>query len=39
MPSIPREVTEQALKIKLGSKLIKQCLRRFDVQKRRAIRE
>ena len=39
MPGIPREVTEHTLKIKLGSKLVKQCLRRFDEGKRRAIGE
>jgi putative transposase len=37
MPSVPREVTEHALKIRPGSKLVKQCLRRFDKEKRRAI--
>ena len=39
MPSIPREVAEHALKIRLGSKPVKQCLRRFDEEKRRAIGE
>ena len=39
MPSIPREVVEHALKIKLGSKPVKQRLRRFDEEKRRAIGE
>jgi hypothetical protein len=36
---IPREVTEHALKIRLGSKPVKQYLRRFDEEKRRAIVE
>ena len=39
MPGIPREVTEHTLKIHLGSKLVKQRLRRFDEEKRRAIGE
>ena len=39
MPGIPREVAEHALKIKLGSKLVKQHLRRFDEEKRRDIGE
>jgi hypothetical protein len=39
MLGIPREVTEHALKIRLGSKPIKQYLRRFDEEKRRAIGE
>ena len=39
MPGVPREVTEHTLKIHLGSKLVKQCLRRFDEEKRRAIGE
>ena len=39
MPGIPREVTEHALKIRLGSKPMKQRLRRFDEEKRRAIGE
>ena len=39
MPGIPREVTEHALKIRLGSKPVKQRLRRFDKKKRRAIGE
>ena len=37
MPGISREVAEHALKIRLGSKLVKQRLRRFDKEKRRAI--
>ena len=36
MPSIPREVTEHALKIRSGSKPVKQHLRRFN-EKCRAI--
>ena len=39
MPGISREVTKNALKIRLGSKLVKQRLRRFDEEKRRAIGE
>ena len=39
MPSIPREVAEHALKIRLGSTPMKQRLRRFDEEKRRAIGE
>ena len=39
MPGIPREVTKHTMKIKLGSKSVKQCLRCFDEGKRRAIGE
>ena len=39
MPSIPREVAEHALKIRSGSKPMKQRLRHFDEGKRRAIDE
>ena len=39
MPGIPRKVTEHALKIRLGSKPVKQCLRRFDEGKHRTISE
>ena len=39
MPGIPREVAEHALKIRLGSKPVKQHLRCFDEGKRRAIEE
>ena len=39
MPGIPREVTEHALKIHLGSKPVKQCLRRFDEGKHMSIGE
>ena len=39
MPGILREVTEHTLKIHPGSKLVKQCLRRFNEEKRRAISE
>jgi hypothetical protein len=39
MPDILREVTEHSLDIRAGSKLVKQRLRRFDEEKRRAIRE
>ena len=37
MPSILREVAKHALKIKPGSKLVKQRLRHFDEEKHRAI--
>ena len=37
MSGIPREVTEHALKIRLGSKPVKQGLHRFEEEKRRAI--
>ena len=39
MPGILREVTEHTLKIKPGSKPMKQRMRRFDEGKRRAIGE
>ena len=39
MLGILREVTEHTLKIRLGSKLVKQRLRRFDEGKRRTIYE
>jgi hypothetical protein len=39
MSGIPREVTEHALEIRAGSKPVKQCLRRFDEEKRRVIGE
>ena len=39
MPGIPREVTEHALNIRPGSKLVRQRLRRFDEKKRRTIGE
>jgi len=39
MLGIMREVIEHALKIKLGSKLVKQRLRHFDEEKCRAIGE
>ena len=39
MLNISREVTEHALKIRPGSKLVKQCLCHFDEGKRRAIGE
>ena len=39
MPSISREVTEHALKIRLGSKPVKQCLCHFNEEKRWAIGE
>ena len=39
MLGIPREVTEHALRLILGSKPAKQRLRRFDDERRRAIGE
>ena len=39
MPGIPREVAEHTLNICPGSKLVRQRLRRFDEEKRRAIGE
>ena len=39
MPGISREVIEHALKIRPGSKLVKQRLRHFDEEKHRAIGE
>ena len=39
MPGILIEDAEHTLKIKPGSKLVKQCLRRFDEGKHRAIGE
>ena len=39
MPGIPREVSEHALKTRLGSKPVKQRLCRFDEEKHRAIGE
>ena len=39
MPGIPREVAEHALRRVLGSKPTKQCLRRFDDKRCRAIGE
>ena len=39
MLGIPREVAEHTLKIKPGSKPVKQRLRRFNEEKRRAIDE
>ena len=39
MLGIIREVTEHALKIRLGSRLVKQHLRRFNEEKRRLIGE
>jgi len=39
MPGIPREVAEHSLDIRASSKPVKQRLRRFDKEKRRAIRE
>ena len=39
MPGVLREVTEHAMKIRLVSMPVKQRLRRFDEEKRRAIDE
>jgi hypothetical protein len=39
MLGIPREVTEHALEIRAGSKLVKQRLRRFDEEKHKVIDE
>jgi hypothetical protein len=39
MSGIPREVTEHALEIQAGSKLVKQRLHHFDEEKRKVIRE
>jgi hypothetical protein len=39
MPDIPREVAEHSLDIRAGARPVKQPLRRFDEEKRRAIGE
>jgi hypothetical protein len=39
MPGIPRDVTEHSLDIRAGARPVKQPLRRFDEEKRRAIGE
>ena len=39
MPGIPREVAEHTLDVRAGSRPVKQRLRRFDEEKRRAIGE
>jgi hypothetical protein len=39
MKGLPREVAEHKLNIKLGSKPVKQCLRRFNDEKCKAIGE
>ena len=39
MPGIPREVAEHSLDIRAGTRPVKQPLRRFDEEKRRAIGE
>jgi hypothetical protein len=39
MPDIPRDVTEHSLDIRAGARPVKQPLRRFDEEKRRAIGE
>jgi hypothetical protein len=37
MTGVPRELTEHALKILPGSKIVRQAMRRFRDEKRRAI--
>jgi hypothetical protein len=39
MPGIPRDVAEHSLDIRAGARPVKQHLRRFDEEKRRAIDE
>jgi hypothetical protein len=39
MPDIPRDVAEHSLDIRAGARPVKQTLRRFDEEKRRAIGE
>jgi hypothetical protein len=39
MPGIPRDVAEHSLDIRAGARPVKQSLRRFDEEKRRAIGE
>ena len=39
MPGIPSEVAKHVLRMILGSKPAKQCLRRFDDERHRAIGE
>jgi hypothetical protein len=39
MLGIPRDVTEHSLDIRVGARTVKQPLRRFDEEKRRAIGE
>jgi hypothetical protein len=39
MPGIPRDVAEHSLDIRAGARPMKQLLRRFDEEKRRAIGE
>jgi hypothetical protein len=39
MPSVPRDVAEHSLDIRAGARPVKQPLRRFDEEKRRAIGE
>jgi hypothetical protein len=39
MPGIPRDVAEHSLDIRAGARPVKQPLRRFDKEKRRAIGE
>jgi hypothetical protein len=39
MPGIPRDVAEHSLDIRAGARPVKQHLRRFDEEKRRAIGE
>jgi hypothetical protein len=39
MPGIPRDVAEHSLDIRAGARPVKQALRRFDEEKRRAVGE
>jgi hypothetical protein len=39
MPGIPRKVAKHALEIQASSKPVKQCLHRFDEEKRKVIGE
>ena len=39
MPGVPREVIEHSLNVTEGAKLIKQRLRRFALDRKKAIRE
>jgi hypothetical protein len=39
MPGIPRDIAEHSLDIRAGARPVKQPLRRFDEEKRRAIGE
>ena len=39
MPRIPREIAKHSLRIRANAKPVKQCLRRFDDKRHRAIEE